>query len=367
MIPRNRLKKQGPRIVDQLTYRGFNALILENDTLRVLVLPQKGSDILEFTYKPFDLDFMWRAPAGFWTLDQLFPADISTRSSFIDYYPGGWQEILPNGGPACHYRGIPFPEHSETPLLPWIWEVIADAPERVAVTLQTTLLRMPIRIEKTLMLGEDSVLHIDESIYNLGSEDLGIMWGHHPTLGAPFLDGNCVIDLPAASAIAHPVERFASQRLAPDQRFDWPLAVCKGLGEVDFSRVLPPGAGRADLFYLTDLKECWCAVTNQKLAISFGLCWVPGVFNHIWVWEDANGTPGYPWYGQSYVLALEPWSSYPSTGLQDVSTRGLQMILRSGEKRTTSLKAVVGTGYERISKITSDGIISGIKKRDLSS
>jgi hypothetical protein len=48
MIVRNRLKKQSPCIVDQLTYRGFKALILENVWLRILMLPEKGSEIIEF-------------------------------------------------------------------------------------------------------------------------------------------------------------------------------------------------------------------------------------------------------------------------------------------------------------------------------
>jgi len=362
MVHRDRFRKKGPRIIDELTFRGFEALILENDDLRILVLPQKGSDILEFVYKPLDLDFMWRAPSGFWALDELSLPGTNTTPSFLDYYPGGWQEILPNGGPANQYQDRDFPEHSETPQLPWQWEITADSSECVAVTLRASLNRMPITIEKTLLLGEGPLLQIDETVHNLSSENLEIMWGHHPALGAPFLDENCVIDVPANTAISHPVERFSSQRLAPNQRFDWPNADCGCLGRVDFSRVLPHGAGKADLFYLTDHKESWCAVTNQKLALTFGLCWTPGVFNHLWVWEDANGTPDYPWYGQGYVLALEPWSSYPSTGLRDVSARGHQMILRGGEACATSLKAVVGTGFERIIKINPKGVISGIKK-----
>jgi hypothetical protein len=357
MILRNRLKKQGPRIVDQLTYRGFDALVLENDFLRILVLPEKGSDIIEFVYKPLDLDFLWRAPSGFWTLDRLFPGDITTRSSFIDYYPGGWQEILPNGGPTNQLHGVEFPEHSETPLLPWSWEITADEPDRVAVTLQVRLLRLPILIEKTLRLGKGPILYIDEVVRNLGTEDLEIMWGHHPTLGAPFIDKDCVIDLPAAGGISHPTERFSCQRLVPNQRFNWPFANCGDLGMVDFSLVLPPYAGKADLFYLTDLKEGWFAVTNQKLSVTFGLAWTPEVFKHLWVWHDANGTKGYPWYGQGYVLAIEPWSSYPSTGLQDVSARGTQMVLHGGDKVSAKLIAVIGTGCERVKTITQEGEI----------
>ena len=36
---------------------GLNVLSLENDLLRITVLPDKGADIYEFIYKPKNLDF----------------------------------------------------------------------------------------------------------------------------------------------------------------------------------------------------------------------------------------------------------------------------------------------------------------------
>src|SRR5215470_3134938 len=151
---RDRLRNAGPRLVDEVTLRGFEALILENRWLRVTLLPEKGSDILEFVYKPLDIDVLWRAPVGFWQQHTLYPADLTTRGAFIDYYPGGWQEILPNGGPPSRHRGAHFDEHGETPLLPWSWQLIEDSQARVAVRLTTHCLRLPLAVEKVISLGE---------------------------------------------------------------------------------------------------------------------------------------------------------------------------------------------------------------------
>src|SRR5215813_10599812 len=218
-MQRDRLRKEGPRLVDEVTLSGFEALILENRWLRVTLLPEKGSDIVELLYKPLDVDVLWRAPSGFWTQEQLYPADLSARGSFIDYYPGGWQEILPNGGPAGDYRGAAFDEHGETPLLPWRAQLIEDRPTRVAVRLTTRCLRTPLAVEKTLSIGEAPALFLDEAVTNVGAEPVDLMWGHHPALGAPFVDGSCVIDVPAHACRAHDVERFPSQRLTPGQEF----------------------------------------------------------------------------------------------------------------------------------------------------
>ena len=58
--PRN----HGCRISDAWTFQGMRTLILENELLRVTVLVDKGSDIVEFRYKPFDLDFLFLSPGG---------------------------------------------------------------------------------------------------------------------------------------------------------------------------------------------------------------------------------------------------------------------------------------------------------------
>jgi hypothetical protein len=354
-MKRDRLRKQGPRIQDQITFRGFKAVILENRWLRILILPEKGSDIIEFLYKPLDLDLLWRAPTGFWQTEYPYAGDLTIRNSFIDYYPGGWQEIMPNGGPGCIYKGAKFDEHGETPLLPWIYQVIEDNDHCVTLRLSTRTLRIPLYIEKEISIGKEPALFLTETVTNIGAEPLAVMWGHHPALGAPFIDGGCFIDLPECHGISHPVERFQTQRLYPDKTFTWPMAPGRDGKPVDLSCVQPPGAGTADLVYLIDLPEAWFAITNPGLRVHFGMAWTPETFKHIWLWHDANGSMGYPWYSQGYVLALEPWSSYPSMGLAEAVSRNTHMILQPGEVRHARLAATVSNGFERVRQVTLDG------------
>ena len=39
-------------------------MVLQNELLRVTVLAGRGADIVEFLYKPLDVDFMWANPSG---------------------------------------------------------------------------------------------------------------------------------------------------------------------------------------------------------------------------------------------------------------------------------------------------------------
>jgi len=53
----------GARITEFI-YHGYAMVALDNRFLRIVVAAGKGTDIVEFLYKPLDVDFMWRSYAG---------------------------------------------------------------------------------------------------------------------------------------------------------------------------------------------------------------------------------------------------------------------------------------------------------------
>ncbi len=61
-------RDRGCRITE-FNYLGYAALVLENDELRITLLPGKGSDVIQFFYKPLNTEFMWASQPG------LQPAD----------------------------------------------------------------------------------------------------------------------------------------------------------------------------------------------------------------------------------------------------------------------------------------------------
>ena len=88
-------------------------IVLENEVLRVTVLATKGADIIEFRYKPRDLDFLWHAPQPILPAGRGVPSSARAQGAFLDYFPGGWQEILPNAGPATKYKGAELGQHGD--------------------------------------------------------------------------------------------------------------------------------------------------------------------------------------------------------------------------------------------------------------
>ena len=89
--------KIGCRVETEITFRGWRMVILENKNLRVSVLPEKGSNIVEFRYKPLDLDIMWESPLGLQSKEWFLATNGGgAQGNFMDYYEGGWQEIPGN-------------------------------------------------------------------------------------------------------------------------------------------------------------------------------------------------------------------------------------------------------------------------------
>ena len=348
----------GARVHDY-TAQGYRTLALENASVRVEVLADKGSDIVSFLHKPSDTDFMWHRAGGL----RAAPLESVPRGTdefvFVDLYEGGWQECFPNGGQSVVYKGAVLPFHGELLAAPFAVEVLEDTPEVVSVRLSAETMRTPFRLEKTLTLRADRpVLEIDERLSNLADEAMDVMWGHHPAVGPPFLDDSCRIDLPPCRGTTDRSAPWPSSELAFQVPFDWPLAPRQDGGRRDLSLVLGMDSRTADWVRFSGFAEGWYGITSGRRRVGFGLRWDASLFPHLWFWHVFGGMPGYPWYGRNYNFALEPWTSYPDGGLTRAIENGSALRIGPLETIETRILAVAYAGGERISGISEAGEVA---------
>lgn len=131
-MPATSLHTHGCRVSDEWTFRGMRAAVLENDVLRIVVLLDRGAEIVEFRYKPLDMN-----PLARWgelrNPKDALPSVAASSGTFLDYYVGGWQEIVPNGGPPVTHKGAEYGQHGEVCLVPWASQVIDDTPNCVSL------------------------------------------------------------------------------------------------------------------------------------------------------------------------------------------------------------------------------------------
>lgn len=308
------------------------ALFLENELLRVCILPDKGADIAELVHKPSGVDCLAKTPWG------LKPPGDTPQTDFLDNYEGGWQEMFPSSNAACEVRGRAIPFHGETPLLPWEVEVLKETGDEIAVRFSVESRALPLRLERTMRLAAgEPVLTLDEHVCNLGDEPAPFTWGHHFVLGAPFLEEGCRVDIPAGVIISPEVQfEPATAALAPGQQEAWPLALGRQPGQrVDLRQVRGPEAHIHDDVFLGELARGHFSVTNPRLGLAVSLDWDAQIFRYVVLWMPYGGSDAPPLTGM-YGLGVEPWLA--RYNLAQAITEGEARVLAPGESLRTVLR-----------------------------
>lgn len=323
-----------------LTLDGLRAVTLENERLRVTVLPDKGGDVVEFLHKPTDTDFVWLSPQGLRDPRDHRHGAADDVAQFVDHYEGGWQEVFPNGGAPSEYRGARLAQHGEVAGLPWSCEVVADCEEEVAVRLAVRTRRLPYRVEKVFRLrAGTAALEVEGRVTNEADLALHAMWGQHIVFGAPFLRAGARIRLPeGVRVIPHATPIGPSgRRVRAGGPWRWPVVPADGGGETDLS-VVPERGGPSDIVYLTGFPEGWYEISGD---IGIRVEWDAALLPYLWMWQELGASTGYPWWGRACTLGLEPFAGMPTDGLAAAVANGSALSLGPQETKVSRWRAEV--------------------------
>ena len=306
-------------------YRGYDAIMLDNQWFHMIVLPGKGCDILRCVYKPENLLLTWSTAWG------LRPK--GTASGFMDNYEGGFQIVFPNGGTAAHYQGADFDQHGDVNLLPWRTRT-CSRPDKLIVRGEVDSVQMPFHCERSIILWDNQPrITLETAVTNTGRQRLPFMLGEHLVFGPPFLEPEGgEVDMPKGISVIADNDTLS--------RTPWPYAVSGGQS-VDL-RELPAVGSPSDIFYLTDFPVGQFRVWRKHSAIGVEVRWDPLSLPYVWFWREF-GRGGAPWYGRHYNIGLEPFTSYPTRGLPVAVNNGSAAWSNAGETRTFAIDLDVVT------------------------
>ncbi len=328
-------------ITDEWSYRGFKTVILENELIRVTVLPDLGAKIYEFVYKPSDNDFMFHHPR------------VECRTPVFDvnvdnWWTGGMDEAIPTGHP-CNYRGENYPFLGEAWSLCWYYQIQENNGSEVCLYLRRPLIISPLVVERWIILKEGEMsLNFRHRITNSGITPFEFLWGLHPGFN---ITPDYRIDLPAVEVQIE--ESLPDNRLGkPGAHYTWPFALDKGGNQVDMRVVPPPSSGTMDFHYVTGLKEGWLALTDTKKKEGIALVFQKEIFTSIWLWLVYSG------WRNIYVAAIEAWTGYPAK-LSDAVDHGKYSSLNPGEILECETKLMVIKGFKEIKSIDFEGKVIG--------
>jgi len=350
-------------IDDDYTYKGYRLVIIENDYLKIVVLPEKGADIYQFLDKKNNIDFLWKTPMGLREKVKDIPAGYGNESNFTDSYEGGWQMVFPNGGSSCCYKGVNLEMCGDAQTCSWKYRIIKNGPDCVKVAFETETHRLPFKLQRIMEVRKDeSVMKMKEIIQNNSNEPMEYMWGQHIAFEGDLIrDGNWQIRVPCykvytnTGALAEQTKPPAGNRkcrLPSNGEFTWPKVTGADGSLVDLSLIPREEDQSCDIAYLHELSKGWYALVNETEELAFHFSWPEEVFPYVWYYQNFKGSFGYPWYGRGNGIALEPITSYPALGLQEAILRENHRVIEAREEIKADFSARVIHGRDQINKYT---------------
>jgi hypothetical protein len=329
----------GAWISDSWSYRGFPAIILENERIRMTVLPTHGAKIAELVCKAVDRDLLYHHPR-FDVRPPVFGANVD------DWWTGGIDEVAPTAHPAV-VGGEQLPFLGEFWSQAWTTRIVQEDRAAVAVSLSCAGIITPLRIDRRMELRSgESFVRSTHRLTNVGVARVTFMWGLHPGLA---IRPGSRIHVPGTNATFH--EGFPDRGLDRGTRFQWPLLPVAG-APIDLSVARQPAPPSWELIFIDDLGAGWVAVADPLSRSGFAMAFDPKVLSAAWVWSVYGG-----WRGL-YAVALEAWTAHPPR-LDEVIAAGRARTLDPGESLETEIKFIAFDGVRSVAGVSPDGAVRG--------
>jgi hypothetical protein len=324
-------------------FRGFQVIRLENALLRVDVVPELGGKIYSLIYKPFDRNLLWHNP-------RIELCKVPLGANYNNNYAGGWDELFPNDAPG-DFQGESLPDHGELWCQAWDCAILEQSLEQVSIRLSRYGSVTQTLMEKTITLRRDEpVLRFHHRLTNFSNRELLFLWKLHPALA---IGPDHRIDVPAKKVLLADLGPAFPDRFGGKVReYTWPTAFDPNGKECDLHVVLPPQSNVAEMHLCVELTDGWCALTDTKSKVGFGLNFPKDVFTTVWVLMLYGG-----WRGLYHVI-LEPCTAYPYD-LREALQRGRLGHLGGGQTLEADVVAVAYSGKTSVSKIGADGSVEG--------
>lgn len=277
---------------------GINFNILENNKIKIKILPDYGGKILSIINKESNREILFQ------NLELLKTPTYG--SVFSEYDSSGFDECFPSIDkgiyPEGSRKGLKIPDHGEVWAMPWKIEINDNK-----VYLEVTSKKFQYTLKKTINLINNKI-KIDYKLINFGSDDLAYIWTPHILFNC---DENTKIVVPNHLNKIISLES-SSTHLEYMKEYSYPYTLDKNNEIFDLSMVEKLNKNNCEKFYFLE-KTPWSKIinlkTNESVTIKVPIEKVP----YLGVWRTQGG------YRGDYNIALEP-----CTGIYDSIEDGIK-------------------------------------------
>lgn len=275
---------------------GLQRVVMENQALRTVILPELGGKIASLVSLKSGREFFLQHP------DRPFRR-ARYGDPFGDYDISGFDECLPTVS-ACRYpeppfAGVPLPDHGEVWSLPWETEIQGEE-----LALEVAGIGLPYILRRRMRLS-GSTLELDYEISNTSAQPFKYLWSAHPLLEIE--PGAEIILPPGVSEML--VDFSVAGRLPVGKTKPWPGDSSQQSPALNM--IFGREQKSADKLFTPRLVEGYCGLRIPSTAESIFFRFDPQRIPFVGLWICQGGFPvdGPP----EFTVALEPCSGRPDS------------------------------------------------------
>jgi hypothetical protein len=292
---------------------GFDAIALENDHLRAVVVPELGGRV-------WTLEDLARRRQWIWHRDGVPLAPSKPGASYDDVWAGGWEELFPNDA-SGRFEGRDLPDHGEWWTLAWEADTHIDAGvARLRLTATSQIIKAECIKEFTLRADQPSLV-ASYQIRSLESEPFHFLFKQHLPVQ---LNPSCRLTLPGGRVEA--VDPSFGTLGSDSEPFHWPI----NAAGADLSAVPSPESKAREFVYINDLKDGWCGVDDHAAGASLRMEFDRRSMPFVWFFLSYGG------WRDTNTAVLEPCTNLPKD-LTSAVNRGQSARLEPGQMFSTSV------------------------------
>lgn len=151
-------------------YKGFLSITIENEQIRMEIVPDLGGKLVSLIYKPSGKE--WLIDSGERPLRQP-----EYGSNFGEWDMSGWDECFPtiNACPWEMDKRINLPDHGEIWALPWTYKVEEN---EVACSVKSPLLSY--QFTRSISFQSGKKVRMNYRVDNTSDQPMPFLWVPHP-------------------------------------------------------------------------------------------------------------------------------------------------------------------------------------------
>ncbi|MCX6150926.1 MAG: DUF5107 domain-containing protein [Ignavibacteriales bacterium] len=316
-------------MIDVFVKDGLTNIVLQNEFIKIVVLPEIGGKMIELKNKITSTQFLLEPQNGKNKYERIEYGD-----DFSKFDISGFDECFPNISKSTikleDNVEVELPDHGELWSRPWNFRIEDDS-----IILSISGIKLCYQMEKRISINKNKIV-IDYLLENTSKQNIPYLWSSHPLLkvepGAKIILPSSVKDVFLNWASDKEIGNFGD--IIP-----YPYLTNK---RIDYSEVQNQGFGKAVKLFSSNLDNGYCALflpaKNESLVFQFDEKVIP----YLGIWLCYGGWPENA-KKKHLTVALEPTSGFPDA-LDEAINRNTCQWLKPFAQNNWQLNMILVNG-----------------------